>query len=235
MKIPDMFIPEHKSLEQKTEQLLEKPKLTGQEVSRREEKEIALESILKEFNGPPSVRSNDLRNKIGYALKLEGYSEFQTSKISLLGLYWIKKESSAGQEWTNVFFRRAFGSFDKKEYGFAKVKEINLEEFCTRLERRTIEEQRKNLFYHYSLSTSVKGGIVGSAALGSLMSIGLFGFGHPVSLYNLSLITAASLVGFLLGSILFDNYAHKRNENKMLKLCSYFTDDEKEAIRMALE
>lgn len=226
MKIPGMFIPEYKSLEQKTKQLLEEAKTVREDVLN--EKEKFLEELLAQFDRPVESRVTNLYyDIIQKALIGNGYRS-RTPSHSLFG-YWIKNVSPSE---TRVFFKKCDGMDTPKDFGFASLRPENLEQFYKRFERYEREKRlgrRGTPFARYSALNYALGGFTGALAISFLMG---YLKHYPGVLDVLSgLMIGAS---FFAGGYYFDSYCHLRNERKMKGLCSYFTENDKEAVRRAL-
>lgn len=234
MKIPNTFIPEHKSLEQKTEQLLEEAKII-KEQTQDDAKERLLNMLMSYLNTEPLSRPIELYNILGGTLENESYSSMAL-KTKQKGEYWTKKISASE---TKVFFKKhvTHRSPKKTEYGLAILKEKNLELFCKKMEKHTKEENNIRGYFldNYNFLNFVIGGLTAAVAVNYLISQIPPDILDTTKNSIIFLTSLASVASVCIGGQCLDSYLHNRNKKKMIKLCSYYTEDEKEALRMMLE
>lgn len=229
MKLPDIFTPEHKSLEEKTEQLLEKAKIV-KEVAINQKKESMLQEIKSYLDLPPDQqRPIRLQILLDELLSKEGYTHLTTKSPIPLWEYWTK-ETDYNQ--TKLFFRSRETNHLYDTYGYALLCKENVNEFCNRLEKYKTEEESKRNHSHYDFSTCMSSGLGSAIAYSGVMA------GIELCLskeIHFVIYAAGILLSYWLGGAFFDSYAHKRKKKKLTKLCSYFTENEKEALRLALD
>lgn len=233
MKIPNTFIPE-KNLEQKTEQLLEEAKIVKEEDTSAKEKLIeTLVSYLHTSQAGP--RPITFYNMLAASLKNDEYLDISSvasaNHVNLKLYYWIKKTGNS--EIKLLFKKRSnFFSHNKTELGFATMKEENLKEFYKRLERYEKETDKRPYTSYDFVNYYIKGGLtaLGSYCLALLGTELNTGINIPTMVYSLGGICA-----YHLGGRLYDFHCHKKNKKKMIGICNHFTENEKEAIRRALE
>ncbi|MDP2908779.1 MAG: hypothetical protein Q8N77_03150 [Nanoarchaeota archaeon] len=229
MKIPGMFIPEYKNLEQKTEQLLEKAKTVQEDVLTKKEKR--LEEVLAQFDRPVESRVTNLYyDIIQKALISNGYRPRTPGHLQIG--YWVKNVSSSE---IKVFLKRCDSSDTPKDFGFASLRPEKLERFYKRYERYEREKRLgpRGIFggyggyraFNYFLCSLVAGSFASLFLISGIKS-------HPSMLEILAGLVVGA--GFFAGGYSFDQYCYNRNEKRMKGLCSYFTENDKEAVRRAL-
>lgn len=232
MRLPKTFLPEHKSLEQKTEQLLEEAKVI-QEDTAYDKKEQAIQKLMNQFDRYQHYRPQELQLIIEEELKKEGYIELTNNNSEVR--YWAKNISALE---TKLFIRRGEHSYNLKEYGFTSIRPENLCKFCEIFKsyEKEIRQKKRNRKY-YNHGNYIKGGLMASGAYGAYISpLIINALSNPLnSIWTFVILPIQLLFVYQGGGALFDWCAHKIKNKKMLKLCTSFTEDEKLAIRRALE
>lgn len=234
MKLPTTFLPEHKSLEQKTEQLLEEAKVI-QEDTAYDKKEQAIQKLMNQFDCYQYYKPQELQLIIEEEIKKEGYIELTNNNSEVR--YWAKNISALE---TKLFIRRGEYGYNLKEYGFASIRPENLGKFCEIFKSYEKEIRHKNHnLRHYSRSNYKKGGLIAAAIYGAFSCPVVISALQPpytsTDLLMLGLLPLNLLVLYRAGGKLFDLCAHKIKNKRMRKLCTSFIEDEKLAIRRALE
>lgn len=229
MKIPDMFIPEHKNLEKKTEQLLEEAKMIKEQDTSA--KERLIDTLISYLDTQGRARHVTFYNMLEASLQNESYHNVMLAQKQK-GEYWIKKISNLE---TKVFFKKP-ADYSQPEYGLAVLKKGNLKLFCEKMEKHINEENRIQGFFfdHYNSLNLAIGGLTAASAI-TYSIISQVPEDVHTSKYLSRMLAISAVVSFYVGGRFFDSYMHKISKKKMIKLCSYYTEDEKEAIRIMLE
>jgi len=123
MRIPKIFLPENKNLEDKVEQLAKEPKTHEKECRAKHSEE--LEKLLSKFY-PPYVDYDLIHSEVTDLAENMGYK--QINKKSSYE-YWVKP-TGFGESYVLV----SFGKKSEKYYMFARIKDENFEKFCNKLE-----------------------------------------------------------------------------------------------------
>lgn len=235
MKLPKLFRPE-KSLEDKTKQLLHPVERIPDPILY--EKELALDEIILGLEQPRSKRNEELYKKIEGALLNEGYSRFTAKNANpavqpwnILHGFWTKREGSS----TRVISRHV--TIKEGEYTFAKIGTENIDEFCFRLAKNKAGELSKSLGNYHNRREYLKGFIPALFVSSAYTAYEMLPILEGVITSPLLLVLSAAAAGLACGGMvgmLYDEVAHRVNEERMKDLCHVFTINEKEAIRLAM-
>lgn len=235
MKLPKMFISE-KNLEGKTEQLLEEAKII-KEQTQDDAKERLLNTLMPYLDKEPLLRPIIFHEMVMEALEKESYSNL-ILKPKQKADYWAQRISTSE---TKIFFRKNIQTPyllpKKTEYGLAVMKKESLEEFCKKMEKHVKERNKAigSIFDHYNLINFIAGGLTTGLAYIFLTSqiIPKEIIDSPGKVISM-IHSVLAVMSFYAGGKCLDSYIHEINKKKMIKLCSYYTEDEKEALRLAL-
>lgn len=210
MKLPQLFLPENKNLEEKLKQLAEEPKIQEQEKKYFVEK-TEIDELLKEFRNQPENYSQ-LCSKLESLLGRAGYTLTKSKKHYK---YWSKPADFDKQY---LFIRQKGKEKQEEHYSFVMVEENKLEKFC-----KKFEYERKLIPLNVYLTICAL-----SVSATSLNFLPLYLqngalFAIPMAAVVVALSTAPYMIKYLYG----------KNRKNTEKCCKYLITNDEEAIRKA--
>ncbi|MDP2909025.1 MAG: hypothetical protein Q8N77_04445 [Nanoarchaeota archaeon] len=210
MKLPQLFLPENKNLEEKLKQLAEEPKIQEQENKYLIDK-TELDELLKEFYNLPE-NHNGLCSKLESLLGKAGYTLRKSKKHYK---YWSKPADFDKQY---LFIRQKGKEKQEEHYSFVMVEENKLEKFC-----KKFEYERKLIPLNVYLTICAL-----SVSATSLNFLPLYFkkdalFAIPMAAVVVALSTAPYMIKYLYG----------KNKKNTEKYCNYLITNDEEALREA--